>query len=159
VFALLLHIILQGSDYEQKRVECKWLYELENQFEPKSQKSTIPETDVDISIRRMLDPQTAAEFFAAIDMEPKSWLEKIIDWIQETDIWKRVLFVASEVVYWIRGTNGLKWIFQSELSALYASLIGKRWHFVYMQMSTDWSRTRFSKVVFTSDHLYDICSD
>jgi hypothetical protein len=30
---------------------------------------------------------------------------------------------------------------------------------VYMQMSTDWSRTMFLKVVFTSDHPCDISSD
>jgi hypothetical protein len=126
VFPLLVRFILQGSNYEQKRAACKCLYDLENLFMPNSQKLSASKTDVDIYIRRLLDPQTSAEFFGA--MEPKSPLEEILDRIQETDVWKGVLFLASDLVYWIRKNNCLRWIFQPELRALIASLAGKTWH-------------------------------
>ncbi len=76
---------------------------------PRSPNVDESKTDVDIHIRRMLDPHTAADFFAA--MEPKSWFDKILDWIKETAIGK-----------WSRR------IFKKELSALLGSLAGK---FIY----------------------------
>jgi hypothetical protein len=122
-FRLLVHVILQGSNYKQRRAACTCLYNLEKVFLPKYPKMLTFSADEDINIRHLLDPQTVAEFYAT--MEPKTWLEKILDGIQEMDICRPVLFLASKVIYRIRENNDLKWIFQPELSALFASLAGK----------------------------------
>jgi hypothetical protein len=110
LFPLLVRVILQETNYEQRRSACKCLYYVESLFMPRSPNVDESKTDVDIHIRRMLDPHTAADFFAA--MEPKSWFDKIRDWIKETAICKWVLSWSSQ-------------IFKPELGALLGSLIGK----------------------------------
>ncbi len=121
LFPLLVRVILSGSNYEQKRAACKFVYIVEEDLS-----MTDFHVDVDISNRQILDPETAAEFYATI--EPKTRPEKILDWLKETCIWKRVLSLASKVIHWIGETNGLKWIFQPVFGALLASSAGKICH-------------------------------
>ncbi len=110
VFRILVRVILQDSNYEQRRAACKCLYYVENHYLPRSPQFTNSKIDVDMHIRRLLDPHTAGEFFAA--MEPKSRFDKILDWIKEIAICKWVLS-------WSRR------FFKPELSALLGSLAGK----------------------------------
>jgi hypothetical protein len=113
MYSLILQVDERVVNYEQRRSAGKCLYYVESLFMPRSPNVDESKTDVDIHIRRMLDPHTAADFFAA--MEPKSWFDKILDWIKETAICKWVLSWSRQ-------------IFKPELSALLGSLAGKFIH-------------------------------
>ncbi len=128
VFTLLVLISIKESNYEQRRQNMKSIYNLERLFLPRSPKFIKSGTGVDFHIRRMLDPQTADAFFAAMD--PKSLFEKICDWLQETSIYKCILAsklrgFISNMIYCCRKNTIFSWIFKPEIRNLIFSFSGK----------------------------------